>query len=658
MDLPLLDPSTDTHLIQRSQLRRTTYQRPIDGMARPSPREDLVYIARDHLAPSQSRKNVVECVKLLRSWPTQLPTTHDLIGMIQQWGNLEGCDESFDRILLTDMLNVNWTTDWGPLVNLCRNAHRHDAYRLTFLLSTISFGEEVNLDAVRCLIAFAILEELKALTSPKCTTYVMFKERERPRIDDVLDWLKPYRRPYLADDKSVASPASSHAARLFLIDLELRYKREQEKDEKVLAKYLLDQWPCEKPNMDSFTQGARIYLEEAISSLLPKWLQLYQNFELSKYLSVAQRVLDSHRSETLEVGASVIETQEQDIFQIPRREPEIFLLGLKLLQVLPCDDQEFEGEPDYLRNSISTEAPLRNCEALGQKDNLRQASSTIQELRKIIASTFKTGSDIRQEYSDDLMRSSLALQITEAEPHREPGPVDLEKLTSAIKGGEEGVKKRLSHIHQMLENVAPEKTYWEKQGALWPSTGQVSMLETLRSTSHFILPKHIRDQIVRYALSITSLQRMLRVEDALRKNHTQRLKDEQSNAGHSNWNPSESPDWLLLEIDANLLIRPGQVEVALATIEPQSSMNSVLQMNMGQGLDVHKRCTQNFANISRKNVVYHSHGGCSTCRWKESHESHRSKVASTADRTTSSHSTWRSHRQRDSPCTIFSKDTD
>ncbi|KAK7420617.1 hypothetical protein QQZ08_010309 [Neonectria magnoliae] len=43
------------------------------------------------------------------------------------------------------------------------------------------------------------------------------------------------------------------------------------------------------------------------------------------------------------------------------------------------------------------------------------------------------------------------------------------------------------------------------------------------------------------------------------------------------------PEWLLLEIDNNLLIRPSQVNVAIAIISPASSSNSVLQMNMGQG---------------------------------------------------------------------------
>jgi hypothetical protein len=45
----------------------------------------------------------------------------------------------------------------------------------------------------------------------------------------------------------------------------------------------------------------------------------------------------------------------------------------------------------------------------------------------------------------------------------------------------------------------------------------------------------------------------------------------------------EIPDWLLFEIESNLLIRQKQVEVANAIISPPSGSNSLLQLNMGEG---------------------------------------------------------------------------
>jgi hypothetical protein len=101
----------------------------------------------------------------------------------------------------------------------------------------------------------------------------------------------------------------------------------------------------------------------------------------------------------------------------------------------------------------------------------------------------------------------------------------------------------------------------------------------------------MQEALVDYAVSITFLQRLLRIEDAHLKDNSQTLLEEQKNSGHDNWQPLKNPDWLLLEIDANILIRHDQVDVALATISPTSGSNSVLQMNMGQG---------EFATISRR----------------------------------------------------------
>jgi Protein of unknown function (DUF3638) len=67
------------------------------------------------------------------------------------------------------------------------------------------------------------------------------------------------------------------------------------------------------------------------------------------------------------------------------------------------------------------------------------------------------------------------------------------------------------------------------------------------------------------------------------KRDQSKLLEEWRNPGHQNWSPLEFPDWLLLEIESDLLIRCEQIDVAHAIISPASGSNSVLQMNMGKG---------------------------------------------------------------------------
>jgi hypothetical protein len=73
------------------------------------------------------------------------------------------------------------------------------------------------------------------------------------------------------------------------------------------------------------------------------------------------------------------------------------------------------------------------------------------------------------------------------------------------------------------------------------------------------------------------------MDDAFRSDDKRRLVEEYNHTGHSNWRPLERPEWLLLEIDNNILLRQAQVDVAHAIVSPSSRSNSVLQMNMGEG---------------------------------------------------------------------------
>ncbi|KAM0229983.1 hypothetical protein ACHAPO_009535 [Fusarium lateritium] len=89
--------------------------------------------------------------------------------------------------------------------------------------------------------------------------------------------------------------------------------------------------------------------------------------------------------------------------------------------------------------------------------------------------------------------------------------------------------------------------------------------------------------IVEYGIFTARFQRYIRIEDAILRRDDRWLEENFETEGHSNWNPLKYPEWLLLEIDCDMLIRPIQVEVAHAIISPPLMSNSVLQMNMGQG---------------------------------------------------------------------------
>jgi hypothetical protein len=584
IQLPPLEPVGEAHLNLRSRLRRQSYQRQNSDSDGLQAAEDELYAARDRWRVSRGRTNVVECTNLIRVWPSALPATRDLAGILQNWPNIGGYNGCFGKILLTDLLNVQWATEWGSLVNLCRESSPKDAYRLMFLFAIMSFRHDVDMDVLRTLIAFVVLQDLKVLSPPKWPTYIQFRQNQSLRIDYLLQLMKSCLVPYRGDERSTFAFNLNAKQRRKLESAELAHEKQQEADSKALAEFLLKKWPCPEPTIEGLPMSTPLLVDvgKALQVIRPEWLRLFQNLEHSNYISKVQRVLDDHHTNSCRPEElPALGFGEQDTFQCRARDGTFPTLQ-KLLS------KAIEVKSGYLTLSQTFESngsmPTSNLNLdNGRLQKLALAPSPeMQELETIIGIVAKSKSAVRRQYGEDLFQSLKALQRFMSSSHeRQRNSVNTARLAVEIPQAQLDIQNQLNRLRKALEQV--KSAYWLQQGGLWPSITPVTLLENLRSTSSCEFGYGIKNALLSYAQSITALQRLLRVEDALQKGNMQRLIEEQENLGHSNWKPLDYPDWLLLEIDSNILIRPGQVDVTLATISPDSGSNSVLQMNMGQG---------------------------------------------------------------------------
>jgi hypothetical protein len=582
--LPPLEPVGETHLNLRSRLRRQSYQRQNSDSDGLQAAEDELYAARDRWRVSRGRTNVVECTNLIRVWPSALLATRDLAGILQNWPNIGGYNRCFGKVLLTDLLDVQWATDWGSLVNLCRESSPKDAYRLMFLFAIMSFRHDVDMEVLRTLIAFVLLQDLKVLSPPKWPTYSQFRQNQVLRIDYLLQLMKSCLVPYRGDERSTFAFNLNAKQRRKLESAELAHEKQQEADSKALAEFLLKQWPRPEPTIEGLPMSTPLLVDvgKALQVIRPEWLRLFQNLEHSDYISQVQRVLDHHHTNSCRPEElPALGFGEQVTFQCRARDGTFPTLQ-KLLS------KAIEVKSGYLTLSQTFESngsmPTSNLNLdNGRLQKLAPAlSPEIQELETIIGIVAKSKSAVRRQYGEDLFQSLKALQRFMSSSHeRQRNSVNTARLVVEISQARLNIQNQLNRLQKALERE--KSAHWLQQGGLWPSITPVTLLENLRSTSSCDFGYGIKNSLLSYAQSITAWQRLLRVEDAFQKGNMQRLIEEQENLGHSNWKPLDYPDWLLLEIDSNILIRPGQVDVTLATISPDSGSNSVLQMNMGQG---------------------------------------------------------------------------
>jgi hypothetical protein len=109
----------------------------------------------------------------------------------------------------------------------------------------------------------------------------------------------------------------------------------------------------------------------------------------------------------------------------------------------------------------------------------------------------------------------------------------------------------------------------------------VFWLQQLNRDRFETLSEDWKRAIVKYALTITELQRARRL--VALSEHMQDLVGEISNRGHQNWDPLDFPETLLLEAESGILVRQVQEEIARQMRSPPNGVNSVMQLNMGEG---------------------------------------------------------------------------
>ncbi|WEW59693.1 hypothetical protein PRK78_005173 [Emydomyces testavorans] len=588
IEVPDIASQNDSFLLKRAYWRRSLYQRLDAGLVHLVPPSDLRYEARDQFICSQARLNVFESSTLIKHWSPEMCASIDLATTLQKWPNIGGFSSTFDKFLLSDLLDIELDMFWGSLVNFCRTIDSQEKYRLMFIFGIMSFRADVDMAMIRTLLAFAVIESLKELDPPKWPSYINFRFRQLPTLPYLKELMKPCCVQYVGDERGLLH--LSYKTRQRFEATQHAHELQVDKDCTILAELLWSQWPCAEPKIEDVPSPLLVDTSCALNNILPEWLRLFQNMELSNYLAEVQSILDSHRSSQSLRPLSDC-SNDRPVIEPKARGQAIPSLSKDLLSK-NCQNA---SEPSFLIpysrcgiDTIDASHSIQPARETYMASSLSRKAESMQSLRREmveltdIVRRFETSeSMVQKQYCHDLLQSIQALgSIHIAQDAQKEVLAETETLQLDM--AREDVRERFNKLNRIFEKL-DSRFRWLKDGDLWPCITPVTLLEQLRSSSKTSFGKHMKEILTAYAVSIVSLQRTLRMEDArLRKSH-QRLTDELKNVPHINWNPVDHPDWVLLEIEADITIRQDQVDVARATISPSSGANSVLQMNMGQG---------------------------------------------------------------------------
>ncbi|KAF8551736.1 hypothetical protein OG21DRAFT_1498931 [Imleria badia] len=238
----------------------------------------------------------------------------------------------------------------------------------------------------------------------------------------------------------------------------------------------------------------------------------------------------------------------------------------------PTLDQLFSSRP----------APEIRAHSTLVRDSHNAPSDDVSALEQLFSS-LRTDTSFQREYLTHLDASAQHLRKESRRTYRVVGGNLIEVLEKHFVQCRTDYMDSLDILRKSLGPTTNLQDHVLNRFVQWsPITADV-LLRYLASTSPIKIPQRWKECLTSLALLLLNLQRARRLLCSALYGPEEDLLKELENEGCEGWNPEQHPDWLLIQVQGNFLIRRAQAEIAREMISPESGANTVLQVNMGEG---------------------------------------------------------------------------
>lgn len=527
---------------------------------------DVTYKSRKGYAGPESKSRVFEVSKLVLNWAFSESDYPSVVREFEKLKNIAGFHQDFALTTLNELSHLDLSEHWGALYHSWSRLSRvANSFQLMFLASTLSFGTAFapHMESLRVLLAVAFHSTSTDLAPPAPRAYRTFGLRGR--LEDVLI------------DECTAShlvqfEANQEVLRGSPTEEEITAEEQREKQHELectdaqrrFAADVKAQWPSEV-DVKRIRPSDVLCIGDATKDLEPSWLQRVQNHQLFEFAVALQRKL---------VGSLRL-----PIPDLPS-ERGVNSENISMTASLPYQPT-LESTLEHLEQRVrGSKAPPSSPPV---QLYAKQESSTEEEqmLRNTICKLSTHAESVNEGYSSDLSESLKAWVSKQSHGQKvfvSPTPSD---LGVSIENARRKVRSQLCQLMDM--GKTSDAFRWLQYGQLWPRYTLSAILRLLGRSAAKLRKMPVGNSISELALSVTELQRLIRIRGFQSARRMVQVNEELSNVGHENWDPETCPQWLLLEIEANLLIRSEQVQVAREIMFPTSGNNATFQLNMGKG---------------------------------------------------------------------------
>lgn len=187
---------------------------------------------------------------------------------------------------------------------------------------------------------------------------------------------------------------------------------------------------------------------------------------------------------------------------------------------------------------------------------------------------------MRQRYKADLEDSLDAFLKHEESVEPRELPYELAAVKVYFDASKKYVDNLYEHLRMTIETAVPSSNMLNLSG-LWPRITLIDLLSMIATICDLSMSEDWTKILLQLGEGISLYQRSRRLLLAAEAGNLPTFFSEVQNLGRIGWDPKQFPDWLLVEIENDLLIRPIQARVAQEVLQPKSLTNMLTQLNMG-----------------------------------------------------------------------------
>ena len=562
-------PAQNVDLLQRTVIQEAFCRVSGFGAEAHRPEDDKIYESR---GKETGRLNRIEAVytisRLVDSGSQQLNVDGDLLQMLQgfkkplygPW-DVNLSDLAFDSGWLTGP-RAHVALYWCSLqTSFSQGVITSDKYLRMILLAMMAYSQEVDQRLIETLLAFANVPGLRQMSPPSHPIFDLnlgFMPEEPILTQTVratsYDFEKSPESKMAKLPGEITMQADQRRRRQYRKSLALRVGE--------WVEHSMFQWPC-AANIrapDWANNDQYINAHTALQRIGDHFKGWFRNYEFQNYTLNAQQILNT----ILPGTRPVLGPYQYPTTAMTIRARDCHLTWNGLLR-----------NPAIRINAYRPTA----LQELVQKTQVGHDVSTITSL----AENFKNceNDSLHRRYLAGFQESIKSLQGTESCIYS----IEYSEIRAAMRDHAEQSLLQAAHQRSqvktaLLSHLSPAQSV-AMDVQMLPRMGITNLLLLLSHGRRSIVPKDWKAALIAFGMTLTTVQQAIRL--LAHEEDRNFIVEELSHHYHQNWDPISHPDWLLLELENNLLIRPAQVRTAWEMISPGSGTNSVMQLNMGEG---------------------------------------------------------------------------